>query len=89
VRLEGLGILKKSTSSGFEPATFLLVAKCLNQRFAKKKKTTGFRVPNLAKLYPKDVRMFLRNGGTNMTKHTVSQLGKTATQIFTSDFLFS
>jgi hypothetical protein len=32
VRLEGLGQLKKkSTSSGLEPATFQLVAKCLNE----------------------------------------------------------
>jgi hypothetical protein len=31
VRLEGLGQLKKSTSSGFESATFWLVAHCLNQ----------------------------------------------------------
>jgi hypothetical protein len=31
VRLEGLGQLKKSTSSGLEPATFRLVAQSLNQ----------------------------------------------------------
>jgi hypothetical protein len=31
VRPEGLGKLKKPTSSGMEPATFWLVAKCLNQ----------------------------------------------------------
>jgi hypothetical protein len=31
VRLEGLGKLKKFTSSGLEPATFRLVAQCLNQ----------------------------------------------------------
>jgi hypothetical protein len=32
VRLEGLGQLKKPmTSSGIEPATFRLVAECLNQ----------------------------------------------------------
>jgi hypothetical protein len=31
VRLEELGQLKKSTSSGLEPATFWLVAYCLNQ----------------------------------------------------------
>jgi hypothetical protein len=31
VRLEGLGKLKKSTSSGLDPATFRLVAECLNQ----------------------------------------------------------
>jgi hypothetical protein len=31
VRLEGLGQLKKFTSSGPEPATFRLVAQCLNQ----------------------------------------------------------
>jgi hypothetical protein len=31
VRLEGLGQLKKSTSSGLEPATFRLVAECLSQ----------------------------------------------------------
>jgi hypothetical protein len=31
VRLEGLGQLKKSTSSGLEPSTFRLVAWCLNQ----------------------------------------------------------
>jgi hypothetical protein len=31
VRLEGLGQLKKSTSSGLEPATFRLLAYCLNQ----------------------------------------------------------
>jgi hypothetical protein len=31
VRLEGLGQLKKSTSSGFDPATSRLVALSLNQ----------------------------------------------------------
>jgi hypothetical protein len=31
-RLEGLGKLKNPISSGIEPATFLLVAKCLNQQ---------------------------------------------------------
>jgi hypothetical protein len=31
VRLEGLGKLKKSTSSGLDPTTFRLVALCLNQ----------------------------------------------------------
>jgi hypothetical protein len=31
VRLEGLGELKKSTSSGLEPATFRLVGWCLNE----------------------------------------------------------
>jgi hypothetical protein len=31
VRLEGLGQLKKSTSSGLEQATFWLVTQCLNQ----------------------------------------------------------
>jgi hypothetical protein len=31
MRLERLGKLKKSTSSGLDPATFLLVADCLNQ----------------------------------------------------------
>jgi hypothetical protein len=31
MRLEGLGKLKKSTSSGLDPATFRLVAQCLNQ----------------------------------------------------------
>jgi hypothetical protein len=31
VRLEGLGKLKKSTSSGLDPVTFRLVAQCLNQ----------------------------------------------------------
>jgi hypothetical protein len=31
VRLGGLGKLKKSTSSGLEPATFRLVTQCLNQ----------------------------------------------------------
>jgi hypothetical protein len=31
VWLEGLGQLKKSTSSGLEPATFQLLAQCLNQ----------------------------------------------------------
>jgi hypothetical protein len=31
LRLEGLGTLKKSTSSGLDPATFRLVAYCLNQ----------------------------------------------------------
>jgi hypothetical protein len=31
VRLEGLGKLKKSTSSGLESATFRLIAWCLNQ----------------------------------------------------------
>jgi hypothetical protein len=31
LRLEGLGNLKKSTSSGLDPATFRLVAYCLNQ----------------------------------------------------------
>jgi hypothetical protein len=31
VRLEGLGILKKGTSSGLDPAAFRLVAWCLNQ----------------------------------------------------------
>jgi hypothetical protein len=31
VRLEGLGQLKNSTSSELEPATFRLVARCLNQ----------------------------------------------------------
>jgi hypothetical protein len=31
VRLEGFGKLKKSTSSGLEPATFQLAAQCLNQ----------------------------------------------------------
>jgi hypothetical protein len=31
MRLEGLGKLKKSTSSGLDPATFRVVAKCLNQ----------------------------------------------------------
>jgi hypothetical protein len=37
VRLEGLGNLKKSTSSGLEPVTSWLVAQCLNQlRYLKK-----------------------------------------------------
>jgi hypothetical protein len=47
VRLERLGILKKSTSSGFEPATIRLVAQCLKQlryrvpyRYIKKLKGT-------------------------------------------------
>jgi hypothetical protein len=31
VRLERVGILKKSISSGFDPATFRLVAQCLNR----------------------------------------------------------
>jgi hypothetical protein len=31
VRLKGLGQLKKSTSSGLEPATFRLIAQCLKQ----------------------------------------------------------
>jgi hypothetical protein len=31
VRLEGLGQLKNSTTLGLEPATFWLVAYCLNQ----------------------------------------------------------
>jgi hypothetical protein len=31
VRLDGLGKLKKSTSSGLDPATFRLVAECLDQ----------------------------------------------------------
>jgi hypothetical protein len=31
VQLEGLGKLKKSTSSGLEPTTFQLVAQCLNK----------------------------------------------------------
>jgi hypothetical protein len=31
VRLEGLGKLKKFTSLGLDPATFWLVALCLNQ----------------------------------------------------------
>jgi hypothetical protein len=31
VRLEGLSKLERSTSSGLEPATFRLVAQCLNQ----------------------------------------------------------
>jgi hypothetical protein len=31
VQLEGFGKLKKSTSSGLEPATFQLVVQCLNQ----------------------------------------------------------
>jgi hypothetical protein len=31
VRTKGLGQLKKSTSSGLDPATFRLVAQCLNQ----------------------------------------------------------
>jgi hypothetical protein len=31
VQLEGLGKLKKSTSSGLEPSTFRLVEQCLNQ----------------------------------------------------------
>jgi hypothetical protein len=31
VRLEGLRKFKKSTSSGLEPATYRLVAQCLNQ----------------------------------------------------------
>jgi hypothetical protein len=31
VRLEGLGKFKKSTSSGFDPTTFRLVAYCLSQ----------------------------------------------------------
>jgi hypothetical protein len=31
MRLEGLGKLKKSTSSGLDPATFRLAAYCLNQ----------------------------------------------------------
>jgi hypothetical protein len=31
VRLEGLGKLKKSTSSGLDSATFRLVAQCLDQ----------------------------------------------------------
>jgi hypothetical protein len=39
VRLEGLGKLKKSTSSGLDPATFRLVAYDLNQ--------LRYRVPRL------------------------------------------
>jgi hypothetical protein len=42
VRLKGLGQLKKSTSTGIEPATFRLVAYCLNK--------LRYRVP-LANLY--------------------------------------
>jgi hypothetical protein len=42
VRLEGLEQLKKSTSSGLEPVTFRLVAKCLNQlRYRVHKITNG------------------------------------------------
>jgi hypothetical protein len=40
MQLEGLGQLEKSTSSGLEPATFRLVAYCLNQ--------LHYRVPPLA-----------------------------------------
>jgi hypothetical protein len=47
VRLEGLGQLKNQmTSSGLEPATYRLVAQCVNQ--------LRYRVPR-----PKKVRYFL------------------------------
>jgi hypothetical protein len=41
VRLEELGKLKKSTSSGFDPATFWLLAWCLNLKECREFKKTA------------------------------------------------
>jgi hypothetical protein len=52
MRLEGLGKLKKSTPSGLDPATFRLVAYCLNQ--------LRYRVPHDAISIP-NIGFFFRN----------------------------
>jgi hypothetical protein len=59
VRLEGFGKLKKSTSSGLEPATFELVAYYLNQ--------LSYRVPqrigNATEFYDDSTEYEISTGG--------------------------
>jgi hypothetical protein len=66
LRLEGLGQLKNPvTSSGIEPATFRLVAKCLNQLRYRVPPVTGIALP------------FLRGNISQMTGIFVSCISPT------------